>query len=154
GQSFALDGDSTTIGRQPDLGIFLESLAVSRQHARVVHENGGYFLEDLRSSNGTYVNGRRISGRVPLSARDTVQIGPYVLTLQPDPLATASEKQSVVRASVDAATSNQTLYSQNPSYKLQVVLEISRDLGRTLDQDSLLRQLLDQLFRLFPQADR
>jgi serine phosphatase RsbU (regulator of sigma subunit) len=154
GQRFPLEGESTTIGRQPDVGIFLEALAVSRQHARVLHQNGDYYLEDLGSSNGTYVNGRRIKGRVALSIRDTVHIGPYVFTLQIDPPASPTETQTIVRARVDAAPTNQTLYAQNPSYKLQVVLEIARDLGRTLDQDALLRRLLDQLFRLFPQADR
>ncbi len=154
GQRFSLDGESTVIGRQPDVGVFLESLAVSRQHACVLNQHGTYYLEDLRSSNGTYLNGRRVTGRTPLTARDAVQIGPYVLALQPDPWATLSETQSIVRARVDAAPSNQTLYAQNPSYKLQVVLEISRDLGRTLDQDALLGLLLDHLFRLFPQADR
>jgi serine phosphatase RsbU (regulator of sigma subunit) len=154
GHRFPLDGESTTIGRQPDVGVFLESLAVSRQHARVLHQNGSYYLEDLGSSNGTYINGKRINGRVPLAARDTVHIGPYVFTLQAEPLVRPTETQSVVRARVDAAPSNPTLYAQNPSYKLQVVLEITRDLGRTVDQDALLRQLLDHLFRLFPQADR
>jgi serine phosphatase RsbU (regulator of sigma subunit) len=154
GQRFPLDGEATTIGRQPDVGVFLESLAVSRQHARIVTENGGYFLEDLQSSNGTYVNGKRVNGRVPLVPRDTVQIGPYVLTLQRDPSASLSETQSIVRALVDAGPSNQTLYAQNAGYKLQVVLEITRDLGGTLDQNTLLHQLLDHLFHLFPQADR
>ena len=154
GQRFPLDGDSAIIGRQPDVGVFLESLAVSRQHARVVRQNGDFFLEDLHSSNGTYVNGRRITNRVPLSSRDSVQIGPYVLTLQEDPSASLSATQSVVRARIDAAPSNQSLFTQNATYKLQVVLEITRDLGRTLDQDTLLSLLLDHLFRLFPQADR
>jgi serine phosphatase RsbU (regulator of sigma subunit) len=154
GQRYPLDGESTTIGRQPDVGIFLESLAVSRQHARVWSLDEGIYLEDLHSSNGTFVNGKRVSGRVPISSRDTVQIGPYVLALQQDPSASMSATQSVVRARVDAAPSNQTLFAQNPSYKLQVVLQISRDLGRTLDQDALLALLLEHLFRLFPQADR
>src|SRR5262245_62171144 len=114
GQRFPLDGESTTIGRQPDVGIFLESLAVSRQHARVWSLDEGIYLEDLHSSNGTFVNGKRVSGRVPLSSRDTVQIGPYVLALQQDPSASMSATQSVVRARVDAAPSNQTLFAQNP----------------------------------------
>src|SRR5262249_11383945 len=59
-----------------------------------------------------------------------------------------------IRATVEADLTNQSLYAQNPAYKLQVVLEIARSLGHTLELDVLLGKLLDQLLRLFPQADR
>src|SRR5437773_1019445 len=82
GRRFPLDAESTLIGRQPDAAIYLESLAVSRHHALVVNDKGAYYVEDVGSSNGTYVNGGRISGRVPLTEADELQIGPYVLSLQ------------------------------------------------------------------------
>ncbi len=63
GQRFALHGDSLLIGRQEDAAVYLDSLAVSRQHARILCQGGEYFIEDVGSSNGTFVNGRRISGR-------------------------------------------------------------------------------------------
>jgi serine phosphatase RsbU (regulator of sigma subunit) len=155
GQRFALDGsDSLEIGRQGDSAVYLESLAVSRQHARIRRRDGGFVVEDAGSSNGTYVNGRRIQGPVPLTERDTLQIGPYVLALRNDPAPDAVEGAPVVRARVDALPSNFTLFSQNPAHKLQVVLEIARHLGRTLETDELLGRLLDHLLRLFPQADR
>jgi hypothetical protein len=81
GRRFPLAGDCTLIGRQPDAAVYLESLAVSRHHARIVHDQGGYVIEDLRSSNRTWVNGGRINGRAPLTERDRLQIGPYVLSL-------------------------------------------------------------------------
>src|SRR5262249_54263823 len=104
--------------------------------------------------NGTFLNGKRVTGRTPLEPRDNIQIGPYILAFQSDPSASLSETQTVIRSRLDAVPSNPHLYAQNPSYKLQVVLEIAQHLGRTLDQDALLGQLLDHLFRLFPQADR
>src|SRR5262249_59885067 len=91
GQRFPLEGDHTLIGRQPDAAIYLESLAVSRHHAQIVHKNGGYVVEDLRSSNGTYVNGTRISAPTPLTEGDTLQVGPYVLALRPDPAPNLTE---------------------------------------------------------------
>jgi phosphoserine phosphatase RsbU/P len=154
GQRFPLEGDHTLIGRQPDAAVYLESLAVSRHHAQIVHKNGGYVVEDLRSSNGTYVNGTRISAPTPLTEGDTLQVGPYVLALRPDPAPNLTEADHIIRATVEADLTNQNLYSQNPAYKLQVVLEISRSLGHTLELDALLGKLLDQLLRLFPQADR
>src|SRR5262245_47435587 len=84
GRRFPLTGENTIIGRQPAAAIYLESLAVSRQHARVVRQGSGYHVEDMGSSNGTWVNGFRINGRVPLGDRDELQIGPYVLHLAVD----------------------------------------------------------------------
>jgi serine phosphatase RsbU (regulator of sigma subunit)/pSer/pThr/pTyr-binding forkhead associated (FHA) protein len=153
GRRFPLDSNGTVIGRQPDAGVYLESLAVSRHHARIVCERGAYYVEDIGSSNGTYVNGHRIAGRVPLCEGDTLQIGPYELNLLLDPDSGGGEAQ-VIRSRVDAQLSNHTLFSQNPAHKLQVVLQIAQDLGHTLDLDPLLGKLLDHLLRLFPQADR
>jgi serine phosphatase RsbU (regulator of sigma subunit)/pSer/pThr/pTyr-binding forkhead associated (FHA) protein len=154
GQRFELTGACTVIGRQPDAAIYLESLAVSRHHARILFDQGVYFVEDLDSSNGTYVNGTRISGRLPLTVTDDLQIGPYVFNLLADQPAPSSDMDPIIRARVDAVPSNQTLYTQNPAYKLQVVLEIAQHLGHTLDIEPLLGRLLEHLLRLFPQADR
>jgi serine phosphatase RsbU (regulator of sigma subunit)/pSer/pThr/pTyr-binding forkhead associated (FHA) protein len=155
GQRFVLDGaECLGIGRQGDSAIYLESLAVSRQHARLICAGGSYFIEDAGSSNGTFVNGQRVQGRVPLTENDTLQVGPYVLALRAEPSGTLSETSQVIRAQVDALASNRTLYAQNPSHKLQVVLEIAQHLGHQTETDDLLGELLDHLLRLFPQADR
>jgi serine phosphatase RsbU (regulator of sigma subunit) len=157
GQRFALHGDSLLIGRQEDSGIYLDSLAVSRQHARIVCQGGEYFVEDVGSSNGTYVNGHRITGPTSLTERDALQIGPYVLNLRADPPSHPNcppLPDQIIRAQISAVASNHTLFSQNPAHKLQVVLEISQHLGRTLEMEPLLGRLLEHLLRLFPQADR
>jgi serine phosphatase RsbU (regulator of sigma subunit) len=166
GQRFALAEDATLIGRQPDAGVFLDSLSVSRKHARVLHQAGSYFVEDLGSSNGTYVNGVRIGGRAPLTENDTLEVGPYALALRPDPSplpplppgergrGEGSDGEHIIRARIEAVPGNQTLFTHNAAHKLQVVLAIAQDLGRTLDLDTLLGKLLDHLLRLFPQADR
>jgi len=155
GRHFRLGEDPSLIGRQPDAAVYLDSLAVSRQHARVLRVDGTYFVEDLGSSNGTYLNGRPIERRMPLTEHDTLQIGPYVLALRPQPAPPPkNDPDRVIRTRVAATPSNQTLYLQNPAYKLQVVLEIAQTLARTLELEPLLGKLLDHLLRLFPQADR
>jgi serine phosphatase RsbU (regulator of sigma subunit) len=154
GRHFRLAGGASLIGRMPNAAVYLDSLAVSRQHARVVHLDGGYFVEDLGSSNGTFLNGQLIERRTPLTEHDTLQVGPYVLALRPDPAPPAAEPDQIIRARVPASPTNHTLYLQNPAYKLQVVLEIAQTLAHTLELDPLLGKLLDHLLRLFPQADR
>lgn len=79
GESVAVSGDRLTIGRRPDAGVFLDDVTVSRDHARVLVRNGEYWLEDLGSLNGTYVNRRRIDSH-RLEDGDEMQIGKYKLT--------------------------------------------------------------------------
>jgi phosphoserine phosphatase RsbU/P len=154
GRPFPLDPDRSLIGRRPDSTVFLESLAVSREHAQLLCQDGAYFVEDIGSSNGTFLNGKRILGRMPLTEADTLQIGPYVFALRPEPNLRATDSDPVIRTQVNVVPSNLTLYAQNPALKLQVVLEIAQHLARTLETDVLLGKLLEHLFRLFPQADR
>lgn len=154
GRQFSLKNHRSLIGRQPDAEVFLDSLSVSRQHAQLIEENGSYFIEDAGSSNGTFVNGKRVRERVALSERDTLQVGPYLFGLRPAPPPQAEEPAPPISAQVSAQSSNYTLFAQNPGQKLQVVLQISQDLARTLDLEQLLGKVLDHLLKLFPQASR
>jgi hypothetical protein len=78
GEMFHPDGE-TTIGRSPDCGIFLDDVTVSRKHAVLVERDGGFFIEDQGSLNGTFVNRKRVEAG-PLEDGDELQIGKYRLT--------------------------------------------------------------------------
>jgi hypothetical protein len=69
----------TTIGRSPDCGIFLDDVTVSRKHAVLTARDGGFFIEDQGSLNGTFVNRKRVESAM-LDDGDEVQIGKYRLT--------------------------------------------------------------------------
>src|SRR2546423_14701120 len=76
GEHFVPQGERTTIGRSPDGDIFLDDVPVSRKHAVLVHRDGGFFIEDQGSLNGTFLNRRRLeSGQ--LENRDERPIGKY-----------------------------------------------------------------------------
>ena len=79
GESFALDGDRMTIGRRPDSAVFLDDVTVSRDHALLVKRGGDYYLDDLGSLNGTYVNRHRIESH-RLEDGDELQVGKFKLT--------------------------------------------------------------------------
>ena len=79
GQSFPLRGERVTIGRSPEAGVFLDDVTVSRDHAVLVHRQGGWYLDDSGSLNGTYVNRQRVDSH-RLEDGDELQIGKFKLT--------------------------------------------------------------------------
>jgi len=73
----------TIIGRSEKCDITIDSNHVSRRHARIFSTSDeGWFVEDLSSSNGTFVNGERV-GLYPLSPADVIEIGPASLSFSP-----------------------------------------------------------------------
>jgi hypothetical protein len=69
-------GEELTLGREPGTADFVvDDAGISRRHARLWLEDGSLVVEDLGSSNGTYVNGERISGPTRLGADDVLQLG-------------------------------------------------------------------------------
>jgi diguanylate cyclase (GGDEF)-like protein len=80
GQVFALDGLDHVVGRGTEADLWLEDPAISRLHTRVSRRPDGRFLiEDLESTNGTFVGGRKVEGRVDLQNGDRIQIGPNLM---------------------------------------------------------------------------
>jgi pSer/pThr/pTyr-binding forkhead associated (FHA) protein len=74
GASFEVDG-SLTIGRSPQMDIQIDDPFASGRHARIYEREGTFFVEDIGSTNGTYLNGRRLDGRRPLEPDDSIRIG-------------------------------------------------------------------------------
>ncbi|MEO6391700.1 MAG: ATP-binding cassette domain-containing protein, partial [Pyrinomonadaceae bacterium] len=72
-----------TIGRASDNDIHLDGLQISNHHAKLVQSGGSVTVEDVGSTNGTYVNGKRISGRQAVQGTDIVQVGPFLMRLEP-----------------------------------------------------------------------
>ena len=79
GETFPLDHDRMTIGRNPDAEVFLDDVTVSRNHAMLVRRPDGIYIDDLGSLNGTYVNKHRIESH-RLVDGDELQVGKYKLT--------------------------------------------------------------------------
>lgn len=80
GNTLELDEKPLVLGRDPSVSnIPLNSLHISRRHARIWEQSGQYFLQDLRSQNGTFVNGLQTDVH-PLEEGDEVALGEIVLT--------------------------------------------------------------------------
>jgi serine phosphatase RsbU (regulator of sigma subunit)/pSer/pThr/pTyr-binding forkhead associated (FHA) protein len=173
GRHFSLAEERIVLGRHPDCDIVLDSGSVSRQHARLVREDGGYFVEDLHSRNGTYVNEEAVAGRRLLAAGDRLRICDIVFryqstATQPQPFARTPDESSLAVVMEDDDTKSSTFVSKlelttdssrmrieiNPQLKLQALLEITQNLSRSLSIEEVLPKVLDSLFKVFPQADR
>jgi len=77
GQVLTLSGERTILGRHPSCQVVLDNGSVSRQHALIIETGGAHFVEDLRSRNGTQVNGTSIRGRTELTDGDELQVCDY-----------------------------------------------------------------------------
>ena len=76
--------EELTIGRLVEgEGSLANDIEISREHARIAHESAGSFLiEDLGSTNGTFVNGRRLDRPVTLETGDRIELGASALVVQ------------------------------------------------------------------------
>ena len=80
-QTYRLDG-TVQIGRGDGCDITLSDTYVSSNHARIYRRDDGWFVEDLGSTNGTYLNQRRLTAPAELRAGDKLKIGKTVLELR------------------------------------------------------------------------
>ena len=71
--------DEQTVGRAAGCQITLDDTYVSQLHARVFSKDGAWYVEDLGSTNGTYLNSKRVSGALAIKRGDHVKIGATVL---------------------------------------------------------------------------
>ena len=82
-RSFSIARDMTVIGRREDCDLRIPLGEVSRKHCRLIRDGDTLKLEDLGSSNGTFLNGSRVQEAL-LSPGDTIQVGPVVFVVQVD----------------------------------------------------------------------
>jgi sigma-B regulation protein RsbU (phosphoserine phosphatase) len=181
GLRYELDAPATVLGRHPHCEVVIDVGAVSRRHAQVDRIGDAYFIQDLGSRNGTYVNERQISDRRQLREGDTIRICDVVYTFHdkdPTSLLAAppggagqeagdgssvaalltddsGDSGSTVMSRLDVSRSSGGVrVSSSPEVKLGALLEITQSLGKALSLDEVLPNVLGSLFKIFVQADR
>ena len=175
GKRYELDRLETILGRHPECHVVLDSGAVSRQHAKIVRDANRYLLEDLKSRNGTFINGRLISEPTSLQDADVIRICDLELSFHSD-----LEPSNFSELNRDGSSMGVLIFDDagevpshsvtakievrggihgshvgaTPEVKLTAMIEIMQALGKAVSIDAVLPKVLDSLFRIFIQADR
>jgi hypothetical protein len=108
---FELDQDSYTIGREAGNEIVIEDPQVSRRHATLTRQGATYLLEDIGSTNGTYVNGKRVTAPVLLSNGDMIGLADTVVLVVQAPVTAAAGEATVVSDAAHYAPPTQPAFT-------------------------------------------
>ena len=129
------------IGRQPESHLIVRDSRVSRAHARIVLDNAGYVLEDLKSRHGTFVNGKRIerhelrnSDKIEFGAQDSYQL---IFALDGEELKRLMDQVSAAEKQAPAPGVGANLA------KLRAILDLARTLQSAFSIDDVLVQVVD-----------
>jgi phosphoserine phosphatase RsbU/P len=168
GKTFKLT-ERAVLGRYADCDFQIEDDTVSRHHAMVLLCSDGYYIEDLGSSNGTYVNGKEVS-RAKLSDRDTIKLSHTVLTFKAEPIgsrtrisiiseetqksAVVNPQEAVATIMRDSTTVENVDQLQDLHQKLLTMTRFSEAIRSTLELSALLDRTLELLFEIYPQCER
>jgi len=112
-KEFELIKSEIIIGRDDSADVTIPASAVSRRHARLMLEGENYMLEDLGSSNGTFLNGEKLAGRRSLKPGDKIRLGQTINLVYQAP-ATTSEKTAEHSAPAKPSHVMQTMLGEEP----------------------------------------
>ena len=178
-KTFPLQYAVVRVGRTPQNEIPLDHHGISREHALITREKNDYYISDLGSRNGTFVNGRAIAEKTKLIHGDLIRFCDLELiffesdgfaetALQPSESEIRRSQNEMllsrvavvdthpndgfsVKSKINLSEHRPVLTSAKESVKLRAMIDIGRNLGAAVDQ--VLPQIVENLLKIFPQAD-
>ncbi len=179
GKRYELDRPRMIMGRHPECELTLDSGSVSRQHACINMQGKDYLIEDLKSRNGTFLNGRLISEPTRMNDGDLIRIcdlefsfhtqeedssalvesglakgGSSFGILMVDDIEGQASSRAVTGKIDIRGTGSGSQLTTSSELRLQALIEITHSLARAVALKEVLPQVLKTLFKIFVQADR
>ena len=165
GKTFEVLSEPLLLGRHSEQ-IPLTDNTASRRHARMWQENGAWFLEDLDSANGTFVNGVRLTAPMKLKRGDQIKLGSTLLVLSGAPkgesLPGSMTPREVVDLHAGGGSMDSAIISSIPSNEdsvviaapetveaarsWRIILDLIDALNATMSPDEMLQRVLDIIF--------
>jgi len=159
GESFELGNDTIYVGRSPDNNIQIADISVSRRHLKIIRKADKYFVIDLESKNGTFVDGDQIRPGIEFEVKEGVAIiiGMGVICLGEGCL----EYAKPFLDSIDLSTElneNDRVSAQHRTMTVQknmkFIYKVNNVLSKSLDLDDILKGILDCVLDLLSRIDR
>lgn len=159
GASYELEKDDINVGRSPDNDIQLNDILVSRRHLRIGRKKKKYFVQDLKSTNGTFVAGEQIRSGIEFEVEEGVPIAVGISVL------CIGEKCSErVLAFLDTFGRSEAIGDKDtafekekrirPERNIELFYNVSNVLMRSRDVDEISEKMLGYLFDVLKRIDR
>jgi hypothetical protein len=159
GESYELKMDSIHVGRSPDNDLQLKDILVSRRHLKISRKKKKYYVQDLKSTNGTFVGGEQIRSGIEYEVGEglPIAIGISLICLGEK----CSEK---VLAFLDTFGRSEEIGEKDtafakekrlrPEKNIELFYKVSNVLMQSMDVDEIAEKMLGYLFDLFKRIDR
>jgi pSer/pThr/pTyr-binding forkhead associated (FHA) protein len=147
------------VGRSLDNDVQVEETTVSRKHLKILQKGDRYFITDLKSLNGTYLDGASLEPGHEVEVHEGVPIaiGKRVICISREALRESSTFMDTMEIRRDAIPKN-GIFSEDPAKtdgeKLQFLYDVSDILGRSLTIKEALGKILDEIFVIMKGIDR
>ena len=159
GRSFDLKGDTIYIGRSPDNDVQIKDRFVSRKHLRIFRKGSKYFIKDLKSKNGTFINGKQIPSGVEFELKEglTIAIGMSVICLDKESSEDVVSFLESIRLSRDiskevgVSAKDRSMTAQK---NIELIQKVSNVLMRSLNINLISEKILGYIFDLLKRIDR
>lgn len=179
-KKFSLNDTPVVIGRHPDCEVQIDDGSVSRQHAKITFEQGQYYVQDLNSRNGTFLNEYPVQSPTKIYDQSEIKICDICLifSLSDDAVGNRKPRKTVDPESSRLGNSSvfiddfdglrsqvmsqleipshhsKTYHHISPEQKLTAITKIAYALSESVERDEVLSKILEFLFDLFLEADR
>jgi phosphoserine phosphatase RsbU/P len=159
GECFELEGDTACIGRSPNNDIQIDEGSISRRHVKILRKEDHYYVEDLNSTNGTYVSNQPINPGVEIEVEEglPVAIGKILFSLGKPFDGNIEDIQDWVDFSKDLIETGRVLQKDKPvklRKELDLIFKVTELLKQPMGLEQLLGEVLNCLFSYFKTLDR